>query len=1047
MDGVAVRVVDNPLAARVEFHGLGPQPLISKLPLAAKWLGLDLRTTGLECALQRLGGAEFLGRLQRAADRTAAETLPITGDRTADAIPWEALVDCFDGFDPAEGTVRYVPVRQAAQARVRPQAPAVDEAPRILILVGEGDGVFEADAIIQRLRADAEAAGFDTAPGAVGRPAARILRLDAADAMTREAADLTPQFVMVYAHGRSDPPAVRASAGQWLPLGTLAGRFAQVPPYWAFIACSVGELDDLARRAAAFTALAAMGAVTVLAMRSRIRPETGAILFRDLFSRINAGESLEYAAAGARQTLLAINRTEGVKIWDWAAPSVWTRAEPGRRLRWTDGRFGDRVVLRRGLTALRAATKLPTLGLQVAAPEAVEQARRWRDARRVQVATPDGGVLSNPEAMGRLAHVLDAARQVLGCTVVAVRVDSSTNDYGREVRDWAQSAADLVPGADAAADEYASAVAAAARDAVEGLQRLCALPNVFVALLGAPTRGVDRAWVARVLAEAPAGATVVVCDDASGPLGDPGDWISDSVDDVTQLSDQARAAYAQRPEAVGLLALLPGAVQVAAIEALAGQSLEGVDLEPLVVRDAYLGVLLKDGARSAVLAQMGAEARQAVCARFVQRRSAGAAPRLRLAELVELDFLFRADRPQAAIELAEALAAAQASRWGPRDWLDLSRALRVWARAPEMVSIDLGLNLAQAHIERQEPDDALYWLDPARPKTELQAARRHMLMSEAFKGLPLAPAPALMRQHAREAVTVLDKAASGASDDGRMARRLLLAARANLARIGLYFDHEAEASAAEMRDVLAGYEGLAAADPDDASLWRDVAATRRNLAECLFEFAPFSADPERRQEARDLLERSRADARAAGAVDVEAEALYSLAKLSQAEAQLPLAATELEDCRTVAVDGGYAMLHRIAALRAFWVETDRGSSFDANRYLGLQRALDGFIDHAWAARYGLQSRVRAARHLAANDECAPARQLLDVVEEAYRDKPGLRSDGDVDLRITAAAGRRHLSERLGLGDDWDDFHRLPDVAERLNRRGDPAPSTIWTEAT
>jgi hypothetical protein len=1038
-----IDIRDRVLKAEVAFSGIADRPLVSTIARWSLWQGFDLRNARLEPGLRKLAEADnLLNRLQLSVQTAPGSPLPISGTKTADSLPWEAFLALFDGFSPVGGPVRYVPIRQTDPVGLA-DVPAVDGAPRMLLLIGDGGTAFDTSEIGRTFLETARAAGFD-ADGAKGTPLLHALDLPRSDpaAAIRQAALLAPQFVIVYAHGRAKPePAILldSKSDSWLRLDDLARCFPERPLYWIVIACSVGENDggdDLARWPDAFTLLAAEGAVALLAMRSRIRPVTGRALFGELLGRIAAGESLEYAAAGARQTLLALNSAQGVGLWDWASPAVWTRGSATARYKWTDSRLPDRASARQGLAVLRATVKRDSLGTEPAKVEDVDRARRWIEAKRVYLQIPPGGLKNNPEARQRLGDIIEAARSAHGCVVAPIDPAAPDGRFFERVRAWANAMRGLVPLEGVGAD-YAQSLAALAKDVQDGVERLVALPGAFVLFFETPPPGFDWNLFKAMIERAPETATLVIC--GEGAPQDPmlSGWLVDGLDDVKVLAQQVQAALDRHPRALALLALLPRPVTPAALGELTGEAVADGELDMLVVSDSQSGILLKDAARALVRAQLDGDKVAQACEGFVAARREGAAPTLRLDSISELSFLVEAGRVDEAIKGAVALADADSAAWGPVDWMKLGRLLSRLSNASRIVPAPLILEIARSYIERQLAGEALYWLEAAIPAGVGAEARRHMLLSEAFKALA---DKERMWGHARAAAKLLDEQI----DEDPDLLPLWTAARGNLARLHLYFEHNASAAESEMRQVAERLQAFVDSAPSDRVARRDLAATRRNLAECLFEFMPFAAQPDQKEEARLLLENAIAEAKAAAALDVAAEAAYSLAKLHEVEGRLGPALESLGACAELARQGQYGLLFRLAELRKFWVGVRRkGEAFDAGRFRSLQLPLESFVDHAWAARYAFQSRIWAARCLEADNHIAAAFELLETLSLEYDRGPRLSAASDLEKRVITAAGQHVMAGRLNRPSGWLAFAATPPIAAWLQARGGIAPETIW----
>ncbi len=279
---------------------------------------------------ERDGFLEKLGKLvlHQRDDRA----LRISGSKAADSIPWEALVD--RNFVIDELRDRYAPVRSPTEAAL-PAGPSPHGTPRILLLVGEGGSDFNAVEYRDRLvKAISERLGSHGL-GIVLESAFLT------DDLTKLVNNEVPHIVILFAHGQSKPsPAVKRDSNAWLKIGDLADtltRSSICPPHWIFISCSVGEnasTDELARFPAAYSELAKRGIATMVAMRSRIRPDVGEAILLELVERILAGEPVARACAMARHAVRSSGLADG--RWDWAAPAIWAGSAAEDPIAWTD---------------------------------------------------------------------------------------------------------------------------------------------------------------------------------------------------------------------------------------------------------------------------------------------------------------------------------------------------------------------------------------------------------------------------------------------------------------------------------------------------------------------------------------------------------------------------------------------------------------------------------------------------------------------------------------------------------------------------------------
>jgi len=354
-DGVLGGLFDGGLTStQVSFEplaGFTEKPVGLSLPPWRFWgsKDFDLWDAAVGKRLSKIAQTRDLARtLEDFVGRAPIGALTIvTGKRAADVLPWEVFGNYFQYESSIE---RYRPVRVLA-----PDQPwrlrAFEEALRLLLVVGhEGpEAAFDADAQRERIAAALGRLGTDTL--AIFHCGTDIPTLSLSTqpraAWTETFRNVAPHIVIYFGHGRGGAaPALRFGPGpqDWVQLRDFTTDIATAgafPPFWIFLACSLGEStpnSEVIAGPEAFRVLAAHGALTMLAMRARIRVDLAEIVAASVIESLGAGQSIESAAASARYAARTSRRDTGRDLLDWAAPAVWSTGQPPQTLTW--GRAG-----------------------------------------------------------------------------------------------------------------------------------------------------------------------------------------------------------------------------------------------------------------------------------------------------------------------------------------------------------------------------------------------------------------------------------------------------------------------------------------------------------------------------------------------------------------------------------------------------------------------------------------------------------------------------------------------------------------------------------
>lgn len=992
------------------------------------WQGpdMDLWLPDLAKRIDELGARDrFLEKLDLLVlQQYDGKALRISGSKAADGIPWEAFVDRSHVIDQFRD--RYAPVRSRTEAAL-PAAPFPRGAPRILLLVGEGGSDFDAVEYLGRLvKAISERLG-NHAGGIVLESA---LLTDDFAALVKED---VPHIVIVFAHGQSKPfPAVKTGAAgkEWLNIGELAGtltRSSICPPHWVFISCSVGEntsSDDLARFPAAYTELAKRGIATMVAMRSRIRPDVGEAVLLEFVERVLAGEPVARACAMARHAVRASGLADG--RWDWAAPAVWADVAAEDPVTWSDAAANLRVRQWEGLRVLRASARDEAIGLRAPAPTHVDRADAWIAHRRVIVSDDTS---SSEEFRSALSSVCLAARTVYGKTVVPIIPLATKASYTSRLVGWAMSVRGHLS-LTAADKEYAAAIEVLAQgDVHEGIGRLMALQGAFVVFVEAPGRGVADRAIWSTLNEAPDDTVIIVCgaDVDVGELG--GEWVADIVHAVKDIPELAAKALESAPISMRFWAVLRRPASPAIIAKLADEPEELSHESGVLVEDSGCRAVLADGARREIRRLLGANGIKEALDTYIDRRAESSLSGLRIDPLEELRLFVEAKRHDEAASLSIALCDTDGEYWSGSEWLAFA-AVVDRPKIIQRLSSWIRLRVAYAYFARQMLDEVERWLQDFLAGSTEERARCDMMLSEVFKGRTQIEG---MWSYAHSAVKALQ------DDREKASPNLLTAFEMNLARLDLYFNKNAPAACKEFARLLAEI-----GDPSDSGAAETYVALKRNLAEGLFEFEEFGQAKDTKAARRHLGDAIDV-AKQFGLHALASECAYSLAKLEESADTSDIAISALDRCAELAINAKHPLVHRIARLRQYRVRVQhQDHDFDDAAFRGLLRPLDAMTDHAWAARYTAQSRIWAARKVYETSEYDLAAGYLDDVVSMAQDLAGLSTVADLSTLIAAKAGLRAVAEKMGIAFDWEGFAAQSDVAEWLSARM-LNPEEIWAE--
>jgi hypothetical protein len=965
--------------------------------------------------------------------RAGQGILPITGASIADRMPWEALERSF-----IDRSLEYHPVRADETVTA---VPADRAGPlRVALLVGhEGlDRAFDRNQELARLKhafnASAQVRARVVNAGSIATLDLAAVGSDAERRAFFTAAD--PHVVFYFGHGMAgSTPAVRVGPGHrdWLPLGQLADYASDVHPFpvsWVFIACSIGETPSREAGPAgpeAFRILARRGARSMLAMRARIRPQIARIVATSLIESLSAGTPLELAAATARKTARRARENENLTLVDWAAPAVWSTVVGPMPPR---GATVPPELVARKLTRAAAGD----LGVGLGSPDTTdaEIAGRWLQERRVRLDISHEDDASIAARLGKIAGAIGA---VSGRPSLFVRVTGSAPFHER-LADWAGS---VLPAIDLFERETSlgRALQQLVHRNLEGLESLLGIPGMAVLFSSPPGTSDLTVWA--LLEGAGADTTVVIGYASIHQEHRPG-WTVDRIESEGEMQNTLEA-LGRYPGTLALLAVLDGPANLGALSSITGEPSSEIAAAGLTV-SMPSGVVLTAAARNIVRANLPDSA-------IVEAHRRAFEARQSVPALIESDDRFAAVRDLAAADAPElsafvnALAARNSDTWTEADWLRLAYALEPARSRWRSFEPRVLLKIAYVLVTRQTLARAKLWLDEVETDDPELDAWRQYLLSEIAKAGGTAVSRAQMWRHARGSLQRLEDAIATNSSDRRLYPRIR-EMRANLARLELYFNHDATTA----RGIFAAVLDELNREPE-ADVAPSLVATLRNLAECLFEFEPFRSSSESLTEARGYLSRAAqvAERHALGALGAEAQ--YSAAKLDESEEDWAAAADHLADAIGRAHLAGHAVCLRIAEMRTFWLGVrHQGRVFDYPLFTARLRKLEFLESHAWARRYAGQSRLWAAQELERSSDQGGMRSLLARNIASFEPLRVLSSNSDRRLVALSHAGLA-TSEAASRGgeardqESWRRFRALDWATSWIEQRGAGDPSEYW----
>jgi hypothetical protein len=981
--------------------------------------GVDLWSDEASKQFERTFGGSNVQQCLDGIMRNVTEPLRllVTAD-SGSSVPWEAF----------QRNLARVHRRHFAPLRmVGPESSyaysSVPDRMRVLVLIGHpGDDRSFDPSVAEQLILDAILRPGTVKSTFLEENAVKAIQLrdDTLPDAANVAAEIRPNVVVFFGNGRrSGAPSLCLGPGEsgWHRVSEIAAQLFPLPlappPFWIFWACSLAE--DTAQPRVLFegpdvmNALGRPGAISVLAMRSRLSARPAKVMLEALMQAFVAGEPLEVAAAHARDAALTV-AIENTDRMDFAAPAVWSLSQPVDRLDWGGNRaFPASWVVQSLLGNVDRQPDLAT-GVAPIAPYDRAAAQSWASPGYV-FATTMTAAAAPPDPLlvqARFFAIGAAFRQTTGRPVIPIFLSEGADFDGR-LRNWAAVAlARLDPRW--GDGMIVAAIVAVQRGGCLGLPRLLSIPDAVVMISEPPER--NHEWQA--LGERTPTTTVVVIGSVV-----PEEAIEWRLDQLIRADLELEGTLAQLltraiedvPETLAFYAVVQRPASLQDVSRATGITLDRTSIvAPLLVQVGSRRVL-GQVARLEVMERLDSdtlvEARKQ-CIAFLTNEDRSVS----FSAAVEVAVQHHAlNQPHEASIALNAAFRASGSRWTQGE---LYQIFRMILDAPNELrgGLEVGLLIAVAGagVMAKQTRSAGALLDSIQARLPADRARIHALKSEVFKS-DVAGANAV-RDMLRQARLALNAAREASATVQDPLKRLLATApyEQNLARISQYFHHQYDEA---WSAYLALMERLTPTATTDLEAGDIFAAASRNAAECLLDPAPRPLTPAQREEIDGLLERGLRVATEHKLWSTRAELLYTQARTSEAAGDPVSALRVLGSIFNAQEAYEFPVVSTIARDRHAWLSIRVGRQpFDFQELRARLRQLDSVRAHAWAVRVAIKSRIRGAKALWQSRlpaDMEAGRALLVEAQTLFNESPGLHGQGDLQLDTEVRAGLQVLA--------------------------------------
>jgi len=931
-------------------------------------------------------------------------------------VPWERAAEYFK--EEATAT-SYVPVRTAGEA-LRPLQWRQREPLRSLIIFGHQGTPPLGPLDLERERKEVMNAweNLDDATKA------RVNRPDVVEFHGESLVDTLshyrPHILWFSGHGRSGiRPALLDYDHRWVDVDDFAGAMqgASIPIFCVFWACQLGTRSRTGFEQAMpllCARLAEQGIKGTVAMQSPVGDNIARDLAVEMFRGLAAGFSLERATSRARGSAARIYKRHS----DFASPAVWLSAEPVERVSWRDEDAADPFLQTLLAWDVSRHPEHPAYPFGEFDEASVTAARAWADTGSVIV----GDVVSE-EFENTLMPIATAALSKLARLPIVIRLKKGVR-LDRAVNSWAVTVLTIVA-PEAMPTKLGQVIEAAATDGVEGLRRLLAFDDVLLVLIGIePT---EKTWVWQDLQGHSCGVIIATeSEDVANHL--PG-WPLERPLRVADM-DALASAFAVHSDALATLAMLD--------LPLHDDLLADLNLDPstrpelqAVFLQTRRGTVLVGEARRWVLGQLTDQASRrahAESAGLLEKLGAGTDRQLMR---LQVGHYARAGEAETALQKADAVIE---TLFHARDHAAIVATYEDLAPLQDRRE-DLGartlLRVADAYLRLGRPNDAEGCLDAWRTGDDLDRASLMARRAEIEKAVNADSEMAV--NYLESAITLCRSAEANADEDTRArARNDRFHYQHDLARVRHYL-------LAELDEAEVAYQQLIEEIGNEPQLQLLSAIARRNLADCFLFRAAQSGDDGARQRAEALLDGAATAVGAASREPLLAEISYERVRLRELEGDGAGARVACTQAIEVAHACGSGMMEALARVRLFWL----CGVFDYDEWVRLDRRLEPYDDHGWAARVAINNRLRAAKCLMDIGQNPLAVTLLERNATELARRPNFDRGSDRRRIAQTYAGLALAAAASAGRSPWEEFLRRPWAVEWLAEHRNPSIHDIW----
>lgn len=761
-----------------------------------------------------------------------------------------------------------------------------------------------------------------------------------------------------------------------------------------------------------FRALTQKGVSTVVGMQSSIADEAAIVMATQLFRGLLHGLPLEWAIARARTWMYkpqnSNDNDENVTM-DWAAPVVWTAERPVASLDWNISEL-DQLQLQL-LGSVSIDQGLPNSGLDVEPPniESVNRARGW-------FSSPITVVRGNPDSMDYRLWFLRTLKGIQSISQSAVLVITleKMGTFRQNIQFWAQGfiarlEKSKIP------DDYIDALSLLSSDAEIGWQRLCALDNLFLAIINPPPASEEWFWTP--FFHNPKHRAILTQDDIpyryrSMPL---------NYEKAIERLDQQNIdeAVLKHPLLMSTLAILniPARIELLKKVDLTWDPDNLLQLWPNLFVKAFSGYIMRTEVRERVLSTINddflSRSRQ-TCLSLTEslgRTQDGYIQEFRIHLLMEQNMY-----DQALIELK--------SLWNlyhyQNDQLALLRIAmdrRFFSLRDYMNSWDW-FNRSSIFLQFGIPRQAKFWLQKEADNF-LDVPYKLSLQAELSKMEGNITLARSLIEQAFEQCCKNQINESLSEEDRKIATLDGLSYRHDKARLLQFYDNDYNGAIKEYESIITEIENRM--ESFNSPSTHLMAVVHRNLGECILDLCASPEDDFR--EANSHLQTALVlEEKVNSYSNLIAETYYQLSRLSEKQTQKQQGRQYLEMCITTAQVSHYGLMAVIAKNRLFWMDVaERNLIWNelTLRWDLISDFLKGYVRNSWAARTLLNTNIKMAVLLRREGKLKKGSELLHENLGILESNQFLRRKGDLDRIVQTLAGLQLFEDDLhGQHDYW-----------------------------